>query len=136
MNIYFTVFRTEMPSTINRMKTVIILVYLSTLILAGCATGTAGRPIDEAQVKQIEKGVTTEVDLLSAFGQPQSRGMDSEGRVMLMWLFVKTQVKSMVFTASIDQDTDTLQVILNPDGTVFSYNFGRSGTESTGSVFQ
>jgi hypothetical protein len=51
----------------------------------GCAT--AGRSYDDSKVAMIEKGVTTEAQLLEWFGPASSRSMAPDGSRTLRWNF-------------------------------------------------
>jgi hypothetical protein len=54
-------------------------------LLAGCAS--VGQDFDEGKISQIQKGVTTEQEVISEFGQPTSRSVDSEGNSVLIWTY-------------------------------------------------
>jgi hypothetical protein len=55
-------------------------------MLSGCATkpsASIGTPNLETPL--IERGVTTEAQLIVQLGQPQGRGLDAKGRKLLTW---------------------------------------------------
>jgi hypothetical protein len=54
------------------------------LAFGGCATPrtSIGPAVQNAK---IERGVTTQSDLVAQLGPPQGRGLDSKGRVLLTW---------------------------------------------------
>jgi outer membrane protein assembly factor BamE (lipoprotein component of BamABCDE complex) len=60
------------------MKTVIAILILCLLTLAGCATVEVGRPVNYEAVKKIEIGKTTKAEVLALMGEPV-RQKDSAG---------------------------------------------------------
>ena len=68
------------------MKRNILLPIVSLVLgLTSCAHpkgSTGARAIEAAR---IEKGVTTQQQLVDQLGEPQIRGLDSKGRTMLVW---------------------------------------------------
>lgn len=64
----------------QQLVVVIALVCLTSCAAPSESIGTAG--IENAR---IERGSTTESDLIAQLGPPQGRGLDSKGRRMLTW---------------------------------------------------
>ncbi len=64
-------------------------------LLAGCAS--TGNNFDDSKVSQIKKGETTEAQLIQMFGEPQRRGVNSEGATTLMWMYMESSVKGESF---------------------------------------
>jgi len=82
-----------------------------------------GKDFDEGNIAKIQKGVTTEADLVAWFGQPSSRLNTSDGTITLMWSHYRSSYR--VVTAH--TTGKTLTVTLGADGTVTS--FSSSGGE-------
>ncbi len=64
------------------MKIRILLAAVATFCLTSCATE---RPITQATVNRIRPGVTTEADLVHAFGKPDTKAAVYQGRTTLAW---------------------------------------------------
>lgn len=82
-----------------------------------------GQDFNEANISQIQKGGTTEADLVAWFGKPSNRFTTSEGMVTLMW----THYTSSYRVVGSHTTGKTLSVTLGADGTVS--NFSSSGGE-------
>ena len=50
--------------------TTILIIVLVSLFLASCASSIQGTKVDSAQVNQIQKGKTTEAEVIKMFGKP------------------------------------------------------------------
>lgn len=66
----------------EEMKKIVPLI--ATALITACAT-TATRGTRGIASAHIERGVTTEHQLIAEIGPPQGRGLDSHGRKMLTW---------------------------------------------------
>jgi len=75
-----------------------------------------GKDFNEANVSKIQKGITTESDLIAWFGKPSNRVTTSGGRVSLMWAHYTSQG----FVAA-HSTSKTLTVTLGPEGKVEDY---------------
>ena len=102
-------------------------------LLAGCVS--VGNNFDESKVSQIKKGETTEGQLIQMFGEPQSRGVNSEGTTTLTWMYMQANVKGESFipiagpfVASARSKSKTLNVTLL-DGKVQSFSSTAGGTD-------
>jgi len=103
-------------------------------LLAGCAS--TGENFDEGKVSQIKKGETTEAQLIQMFGQPQSRGVNSEGATTLTWTYIESRVKGESFipyagpfVGGTRHKQKTLNVTLL-DGKVQSFSSSGGGMET------
>lgn len=85
-------------SMINRQKVFnsVSSAVLAALLLTGC-TSTGTQNFDEDKVAQIKKGVTTEQDLVSIFGPPQNRSVDSSGQVTMTWVYAEYHMNAVSF---------------------------------------
>jgi hypothetical protein len=79
-----------------------------------------GRPIayDDRLVARIQRGETTQAQLVKWFGSPEFREMKSDGRAELAWNFAGR-------TDGGSSHSGELKVSLAPDGTVSSYSARR-----------
>ncbi len=107
------------------------------LLSGGCAS--AGRNFDDSQVSKIQKGVTTEQDLITMFGQPEQRSMNSEGQTVLTWMYTHGHVngKSFIpfagaFMGGTNSESKSLTVTLKDDKVVtYAVNNGNMETHHT-----
>ena len=110
----------------------------SVALLGGCAS--TGNNFDESKVSQIKKGETTEAQLIQMFGEPQSRGVNSEGVTTLMWMYTESSVKGEsfipyagAFVGGSRHKQKTLNVTLL-DGKVQSFSSSAGGMETRGTT--
>ena len=107
-------------------------------LLAGCASN--GNNFDESKVSQIKKGETTEAQLIQMFGEPQSRGLNSEGATTLMWMYTESSAKGESFipyagpfVGGSRHKQKSLNVTLQ-DGKVQSFSSSAGGMETRGTT--
>jgi hypothetical protein len=118
------------------MKKALILTALALVgggFLFGCAS--VGRNFDETKVSQIKTNETSEADLITLFGKPQNRMMNSSGQMILTWMYSESNVKGQSFIpfagpfiGGTDTKTKTLNVTLQ-QGRVISFASSGGGTE-------
>jgi hypothetical protein len=85
---------------------------LVALALAGCAEPGAARSARAIEAARIERGMTTEEQLIGQLGEPQLRGLDSKGRRMLIWTRMDVSSSNKAWMTLIGQllpNTDTLR---------------------------
>ena len=101
------------------------------LAAAGCYTSSSGPKMAPEDLATIQKGKTTEADLVRMFGEPQSRFVDAQGIRHLSWGSVRATVPLFIGMGSAGQSTrvKTLAVTLGPDGTVTDYTMGESSPQ-------
>ena len=87
------------------------------LALTSCAS--SGRQITQQQFDQVQAGKTTTADLVSLFGDPNSRVYNSDGTQTLIWTYV------YVGFAGVGTKVQSASINIGPDGTVQGYT--RSG---------
>jgi hypothetical protein len=90
----------------------IVAVLLSACVF-GCAT--AGRSYDDSKIAMIEKGATTEAQLLEWFGPATSRTLAPDGSKTLQWRFSHGKNRAASPSGSLD-------VRLGADGKVNAYS--------------
>jgi cytoskeletal protein RodZ len=72
----------------------LVLLCLS-LALAACAS--SGTNFDETKSSSIEKGVTTENELVQTFGPPTSSTVSADGTKTLVWAYAHSQANGESF---------------------------------------
>lgn len=71
------------------MKKIIIIAMLS-IVLAACATTNVGTDFDMTKVSLIQKGQTTQTDVIAMFGKPTTVSNTSNGMSILGYSHVKS----------------------------------------------
>jgi len=89
------------------------------------AESDTGRIYDDARIRGIRRLETTESQLIQWFGSPESRTVDSDGRMQLSWAFSSGTTNS---------PGGSLNVLLQPDAKVESYSTRRLPDEETRTV--
>ena len=69
--------------------TTIIIIALVSVFLASCASSIHGTKVDSAQVNQIQKGKTTETEVIRMFGKPDEVTTTGNQR-NLLYTYMKT----------------------------------------------
>jgi hypothetical protein len=100
----------------------LVVASLITLLTTGCVM--SGRNIDEQQVGQIVQGQTTRSQLITMFGEPQSKVRKS-GYEMLYWSYFNSG-----FLAASERSKG-LRVLIDRDGTVKEYQAINSEAKSS-----
>ena len=119
----------------------LIYILASAALLAGCAS--AGNNFDSRKLSEIKKGETTESQLITLFGKPESRGINEDGVVKLTWLYTESTVKGATFiplvgafAGGVDSKTKTLMVRLDQAGKVAGYDYSGGGFSSSSGMVQ
>lgn len=127
-----------MKKPMNYAITVIALACCFSML--GCAS--TGNNFDESRVSHIKKGETTESELIQMFGEPQQRGVNSEGQTTLTWMYVESTVKGESFIpyagpfiGGSRSKNKTLNVTLL-DGKVANFNYSGGGMETRSNQIQ
>lgn len=107
---------------------------IAVLVLVSCAS--VGTPIAQQNVRNIKPGVTTEADLLRLFGNPNTKTLDSNGRVVMMWIYSAAQAnaKSFIplvgpFVGGTNVQVQQLTVLMRSDGKVDKYTMNNSNPD-------
>lgn len=121
------------------MKKLLTILFTTSALLVGCAS--AGKNFNTDNVTKIEKGKTTEADLLQMFGEPQERGLKTGGLKTLTWVYVESTVKGETFipfagafVGGTDVKKKSLTVAIGADGKVTEYDFTGGAMGSTGTT--
>lgn len=114
------------------MKNILLCVLLSFLV--GCAS--AGIQIDPNRIKDIQKGITTEREVIDFFGRPSSSGATSDGEVYYIYTFVRTNTKAAtfvpvvgLFTGGSDTEIEILQIWFDSNKVVKNFHFNTNDIE-------
>lgn len=97
-----------------------VLTLVAVCLLAACST--FGKPVTQAQLDQIQQGVTTKDDLLSSFGKPLTVTKNSDGTQIMSWGYAK------VGFAGSSYSNQALSVVLDSSGKVTSFTSSDTST--------
>lgn len=94
------------------------LALISLLFLAGCMS--VGNKINHEYANNIQKGVTTEQEVLTNMGPPMSTAINSDGLKILTYMHVKTDVHGATFIPIVGMfaggaDSTTTTVVIQID---------------------
>lgn len=110
-----------------------LIILISILMLSGCAT--VGKPIEQDKLASIKEGQTTKQEVINLLGKPYMITMSSDGKEMLMYQYVKSQIRAStmvpivgLFVGGADTKQQILQVLIDKDGKVEKYIFNDSDT--------
>ncbi len=127
---------TRKPSSYTSVK--LILSVLAVILGTSCSSIT-GQKFDEKKVTKIEKGVTTETNLIRLFGKPGNQAMNAEGMTTLSWVYFEHRKGCASFIPGYGPFIDSfraykrkeLLVTLTDDGKVMTFDFSSSGSQSS-----
>lgn len=93
----------------------IIVVALAIWAMAGCATSTSGNNFNDANLTQLQPGVTTLDDAVKLLGTPpNSSQIGQSGAIGYNWVFV--EAKANGFTSKSSVSTKSAMLIFGTDG--------------------
>ncbi|HEJ7888738.1 TPA: hypothetical protein SMI07_000732 [Serratia liquefaciens] len=115
------------------MKKVILAVLMAS-VLSGCvyrSTAEAGKDFDQTKISSIQKGKTTESDLLSSLGEPVKKEVVSAEETKWIYEKVTSTAAVKVFSTKprIDTKRKALEVLLK-NGVVTNYAFTDNATSN------
>ena len=109
------------------------MVIVCLFFLNACAS--YGSNFDMSRVDDIQKGVTTESEVITFIGKPTGISRTSEGDKILTYIYTSTQVKGATFIPIVgafaggaDVSTKMLQVWIDNTGIVSRYLMNESGS--------
>ena len=115
------------------MRTLISIITI--ILLTGCAS--AGIQIDGTRVQDIEKGQTTEQEIKSMFGNPNSSGISSNGELFFVYTFVRSTTNAAtfipvvgLFAGGANTELEMLQIWFDEERKVKEFHFNKSNTET------
>jgi outer membrane protein assembly factor BamE (lipoprotein component of BamABCDE complex) len=99
-------------------KLLLSVTIAATALLSGCYS--QGHDFDSSKASQIQKGVTTEAELVHLFGAPTSRGLDENGMTMLTWSYTHADMATAYGLSEVKMKG--LMVFLDKDGKVVKFS--------------
>lgn len=115
------------------MKKVIFAIIIASM-LSGCvyrSTAEAGNDFDQAKISSIQKGKTTESDLLSYLGEPVKKEVVSADETKWIYEKVTSTAAVRIFSTKpkIDTKRKALEVLIK-NGVVTNYAFTDNATSN------
>jgi hypothetical protein len=98
--------------------TALLLTVLLTLSIAGCAQHSDRMRTREIGVAHIERGVTTEQELVAQLGEPQVRGFDFKNRKMLIWNRIDVSSSNKLSMTVLGRFLPDVETVNEPELTV------------------
>ncbi len=96
----------------------LLLTVLLTLSIAGCAQQSDSMRTRAIGVAHIERGVTTEQDLVAQLGEPQVRGFDFKNRKMLIWNRIDVSSSNKLSMTVLGRFLPDVETVNEPELTV------------------
>ena len=107
---------------------VIIVLMLCPLLMTGCAS--VGKEIQQTNVEQLQKGITTKDQVIKMFGQPDSTYFDKDTRLIFTYFAMKMSPSVYSFIPIINivhnemnMKNQMLVIVFSKDGIVEEYSF-------------
>lgn len=103
------------------------------LFMLGCAT--YGTKLNNEDIAKIQKGITTEEEVISMLGAPENKNVTDDGSVIMTYIYTKSKPKLRNFVpyvniiSSVDDVSQQTLSILIKDGIVDSYAVNEKETE-------
>ncbi len=111
-----------------------IIALTTALFISGCAS--YGNKIDSSYAANIEKGVTTESQVLGALGNPMSVGITPDGKRFAVYMYTYAQAKASsfipvvgLFAGGSNTETQMLQIWYDENGVVSNYTYNNHNGE-------
>jgi outer membrane protein assembly factor BamE (lipoprotein component of BamABCDE complex) len=110
----------------------IAVVLVGVILCAGCASTRMGTDFTSANVSKLKIGETTEQDVIQLIGQPGNRTRNSDGTVILSYMFSPGETVTPFsgfdphFVQRAGAGMKTLIVILDASGKVKSFTESRN----------
>lgn len=124
-----------------------IAILFISVFSVGCVVSSHGTKIDQTNVSQIKKGVTTRAEVETLLGPPAHVGMINDGKRMLMYNFTETSLTGMSPTNFIPlvgpyvgQSTSQLRrqsltIIVDKSGVVEDYEYSDNAQATERGMF-
>lgn len=100
----------------------------------GCAT--VGKEVQSDKIDKIKKGVTTEQEVIELLGNPQTKTMGSDGKVLMLYQYAKVKNRAINFipvanllAGGMDMRMQMLTIIIGHDSKVENYTLNDSNTD-------
>lgn len=118
----------------------LIFLFLISMIVSGCtytAVHETGIAIDPNKVALIEKGKTTESEILSMFGKPTTKVVVNETDSKWVYQHIVSRASAQAYTGKTSSSlTNEILDILFRKGVVLNFTFSDSETNPTMNVTQ
>ncbi|MDK9738872.1 outer membrane protein assembly factor BamE [Vibrio sp. D404a] len=108
---------------------------LLTVMLTACAS--QGTKMDNETISKVEKGQTTEQQLITMLGEPTSTGFSSDGSKQLTYTYSSASSNPASFIpfvgflfSGVDSETQVLYITLDKKGKVSDYTYSEQSTET------
>jgi len=110
------------------------LIIICLILISGCAT--VGTQINQANLAQIKKGVTTQKEVISLMGQPYMQTITSDGKIIMMYQYTKVKNRTANFipvvnilAGGMDMKQQILQILIDENDIVEKYIFTDSNSD-------
>jgi len=109
----------------------LIYIVLASFFIISCASTNyeIGSNFTAEQVEGIEKGVTTQLDIIAVFGEPASKTRTSEGSEVWMYQYINTSshAQNLVVTMNVETRSESKSLMITfIDDVVEKYTFTES----------
>ncbi len=112
----------------------IFLLFVFCNFILGCAS--SGKKIEQNKVSQIKEGVTTEQEIISLFGPPYIKTLNSDGKIIMSYQYTKIKNRASNFipvvnilNGGMDMHQQLLIVLINKEGKVEKYTINDANSE-------
>ena len=110
------------------------------LLMTACATH--GNKIDEQAISKVQKGQTTEAQLINMLGKPTSSGFSSDGTKQLTYSYAQANANPASFIPFVgflfsgtESESQVLYVVLDKNGKVSDYSYSNSESQTKTGLF-
>jgi len=110
------------------------VVMLLLIAVSGCAS--VGKEIQAEKIGQIKKGITTEQEVLTLLGNPMTKTMSSDGKIIMLYQYAKVKNRTANFipvanllVSGMDMRTQMLTIIIDQKGKVENFTSNDSHTD-------
>lgn len=93
------------------------------IVLFSACTTSRGTQFDETQISKIEKGKTTQAQILDLLGEPSSKGVNTDGKTQ--WKYEYSQLTAYFVTTS-EKITKILTITFNKENVVEEFQYQES----------
>lgn len=114
--------------------TKVVVMAFAAFALGGCVS--MGTKVNEASLAQFHKGVTTEAQVETALGKPETTELDSNGDRMIAYIYSRAQAKAIdfvpivgLFAGGATGEQTTVTFRFGPNGKLVSYSASSGKTD-------
>ncbi len=117
-----------------------VLMFLLCFSLAGCAT--VGKEIQADSLNKIHKGITTEKEVISLLGNPQTKTIGSDGKIIMLYQYTKVKNRTVNFipvvgllAGGMDMRTQMLTILIGENDKVDNFTLNDANTDINSGLF-